>query len=324
MMKILAADIGGTNCRMGLFTIDNGLLMLDRTALVETGDIAHTEALLATFERELETQPNLVDAAVVAIAGPVEDAQRGKLSNGDMIIDFTPLNRERARFFLLNDFMAQAYAVLSPEGESARLIAGPEHAAHDGARGVIGAGTGLGQAMVKRIATPVFGKMAQWIAVGSESAHGMFPFTGKREFELAEFMAREMAIPYVTGDDLLSGRGLSKLHYFLTGENLRAEEVGPRALTRDTETRDWFARMYGRAARHWILTTLCEGGLWIAGGIAAKNPSIVTCDAFREELYNSQKWQGLLEAVPVYLMENTDSGLWGAARFGQQQIAAGI
>lgn len=324
MKKILAADIGGTNCRLGLFTVDQGLLMLDRSASVETVDIAHTEALLKTFERELETNPHAVDAAVVAIAGPVENAQYGKLTNGSMIIDFSPFNREHLRFFLINDFMAQAYAVLSPEGESAKLIAGPEKPEKDGIRAVIGAGTGLGQAMVKRLAPPRYGQAAQWVALSSENGHAAFPFIGRREQELQEFMAREMNLPYVTGDDILSGRGVSALHHFLTGDKLLPEEVGPRALNKASETSDWYARMYGRACRHWILTTLCEGGLWIAGGIAAKNPRIVTCDAFREELYNSRKWKPFLESIPVYLMESTDSGLWGAARFGQQQIAAGF
>lgn len=324
MGKILAADIGGTNCRMGLFTIDHGLLMLDRSACIETGDIAHTEALLKAFERELETKPHSVDAAVVAIAGPVEDAQYGKLTNGTMVIDFSTMNKEHLRYFLINDFMAQAYAVLSPEGENAKLIAGPNKPVRDGVRAVIGAGTGLGQAMVKRIAPPRYGHTAQWIAISSENAHSAFPFIGRREQELQEFMSREMGLPYVTGDDILSGRGLSALHHFLTGDKLFAEEVGPRALTKDSETRDWYARMYGRACRHWILTTLCEGGLWIAGGIAAKNPKIVTCEAFREELYNSPKWKSFLQTIPIYLMESTDSGLWGAARFGQQQISAGM
>lgn len=319
MSVVLAADIGGTNCRLGLYRLNQGLLQMERVTWIETGSVPHTEALLSAFERELEQTPHEVDAVVVAIAGPVQDCSRGRLTNGGLELDFGPLNTERRRFFLINDFMAQAYAVVSPEGERAELIAGPSVPDADGMRAVIGAGTGLGQASLMRVDANYNIHTSHWLAIPSENGHANFAFVNNEENECNNFMKKEWGVPFVTGDMVVSGRGLACLHFFLTGEDLTPPEVGKKALGCDSPTLQWFSRFYARACRNWILTTLCNGGLWIAGGIAALNPLVVRCHEFKTELYKHPQWENYLRTVPVYMMSDDNSGLWGAARFGQQQ-----
>lgn len=319
MSVILAADVGGTNCRLALFECQAGNLALKASKWIKTCDVEHTEALLLAFEKHFALSPHAADAVVVAIGGPVRDCEAGRLSNGSLIVDFAPLNQKGRRFFLINDFMAQAYAVVSPAGGRARLVAGPGQAGSDNVRAVLGAGTGLGQALLLRLEG--FGRDdSQWLAVPSENGHAAFPFVNDAEQALQAFICARLNIPYVTGDIAIAGRGLALLHEFLTGEKLTAPEVGATALHRETETLRWYARLYGRACRHWIMATLCAGGLWIAGGIAAQNPLIVASDAFLTELYNLPGWENLLQATPVRLLENTDSGLWGAAWFGRQHL----
>lgn len=320
MASILAADIGGTNCRLGLFKLNKNKLVLDKQAWIETGSIAHTEALLAAFERELETGHAVADNVVVSIAGPVEDCTRGKLSNGNLEMDFSGFREKGQKFYLVNDFMAQAYAVLSPEGERARLVAGPKKPLRDNTRAVIGAGTGLGQATLVRLDSAPEGQAGQWLAVPSENGHSAFPFINGQENDFHTFLRMKQKIPYSTGDNTVNGSGLAYLHEFLTGEKLIPAQVGAQYLSKDTETLRWYSRMYARACRNWILSTRCDGGLWIAGGIAAQNPLTVTSEHFVRELYNSPLWEDYLRSIPIYLMEDTNSGLWGAARFGQQQL----
>lgn len=324
MGVILAADIGGTNCRLGLFKFQKNKLTMDKAAWVETGSIAQTDALLSAFERELDMDPDKADAVAVAIAGPVEENVKGRLSNGSLFLDFTDLNIKDTRYYLLNDFMAQAYAVVSPEGEKAKLLSGPKSSPCDGVKAVIGAGTGLGQAILVPLDGTRTVKTSHWMAVASENGHSAFPFVNGAENDFHTFLRTKLKIPYATGDETVTGRGLAALHEFLTGEKLTPAQVGGQALSHDTPTLKWFARFYGRACRNWILSTMCEGGLWIAGGIAAQNPLLITCDYFLDELYNapyrSRSWDDLLRSVPIHLMEDTNSGLWGAARFGQQEM----
>lgn len=325
MKVILAADIGGTNCRMGQFKFSRNKLVMDKVAWVETGSIANVDNLLAAFERELDIDPHKADCVVVAIAGPVDGNCKGKLSNGNLELDFTELNVDSRRFFLINDFMGQAYAVLSPEGEKAKHLYGPEESSY-GVRAVIGAGTGLGQAILAPLDGDAKTPARHWRAIASENGHSAFPFVNGAENDFHTFLRIKNNYPYATGDEIVTGRGLAALHQFLTGEKLTPAQVGAQALSHDTATLEWYARFYARACRNWIMSTICEGGLWIAGGIAAQNPLLMTCEYFADELYNSpyksQNWEEFLHSVPIFIMENTNSGLWGAARFGQQEIEA--
>ncbi|MDE5832996.1 MAG: glucokinase [Desulfovibrio sp.] len=326
MKTILAADIGGTNCRLGLFKLQKNKLSMDKAAWIETGSIARADALMNAFERELETSPEKANAVSVAIAGPVEECVKGGLSNGNLELDFAPLNEKKKRYYLINDFMAQAYAVLSPEGERASWIAGPKKPAISGVRAVIGAGTGLGQAILAPLDGNKKVKTSHWLAVASENGHSAFPFVNGAENDFHTFLRTRLNIPYATGDETVTGRGLAALHEFLTGEKLTPAQVGGQVLSRDTPTLKWFSRFYARACRNWILSTMCEAGLWIAGGIAAQNPLVINSEYFHNELYNSpyrsKTWDDFLKSVPVFLMEDTNSGLWGAARFAQQELEA--
>lgn len=322
MYTIVAADIGGTNCRLGLFSFDNGQLSLTRSMWIETKGVEHTEDFVDAVEKALEVSLEISDAMVAAIAGPVENNMRGRLSNASMALDFSGLlARHNLRAMLINDFMAQAYAVISPEGKKAVLLAGPDNAPEEATRAVIGAGTGLGQATIVR----TFGlpQHSHWQPLPSENGHAVFPFIGSEEDKFHSFICRELNIPFATGDDVVTGRGLAALHKFLTGIACTPAEVGKTALGSDTETLAWYSRFYGRACRNWILCTLCRGGLWIAGGIAAQNPYVVHNEHFLKELHGHPRWTEFLESVPVYLIEDKNSGLWGSARLGQELLFLG-
>ena len=322
MSIIMTADIGGTNCRFGLYSLENSTLRLDDVRWISTGDIPHTSAFLEAIEATAKRTLTDIDIVVTAIAGPVTGNNCGQLSNGALELDFRKYanNIIGPSFWLINDFMAQAYAVMQPENNQTEQLWAGEPADPASVRGVIGAGTGLGYATVVPF-SPFLGRSGRmniWRALPSENGHVVFPFVNRDEYEFHKFLRRKLHVPHATGDDVLSGRGLALLHLFLTGKEMTAPEVGASAMASETETLIWFSRFYGRACRHWMLTTLCSGGLWIAGGIAAQNPLTVKNAAFFEELHGNPKWEKMLKTIPVFLIMDKNSGLWGAAKFGQQ------
>lgn len=312
MKSIIAVDMGGTNCRMGLFHLNDGQLYMDRYQWIDTSRLAGAEHFL----QELDKAFVLGNAAalVIAIAGPVESNLRARLTNGTLELDFekTPPG-EDLKVSIINDFMAQAWAVLGPAGDQARHLSGPAEPLAS-TRGVIGAGTGLGQASM--ILLPD----GRWEPVASENGHVGFPFITREEADLQNFMKERKNVPYITGDELINGSGLTLIHEFLTGQQIQPWEVGDNYLGSDTETLRWYSRFYARACKNWILSTLCRGGLWIAGGIAAKNPYTVTNDAFFEELYNARQWTPMIKSTPLFLMEDKNSGLWGSAGYALQMM----
>jgi len=156
----------------------------------------------------------------------------------------------------------------------------------------------------------------------SEGGHIAFPFMGGREEEYRSFLLEATGHPYLTPNTVVSGGGLSMLHRFLTGEALSPREVVEK-LEPGSETLQWAARFYGRVARDFALETLALGGLYIAGGVAARTPAIVKNDTFRDEFLTSPALADLLRSIPVYLQKNQESGLWGAAEFGRISLMRG-
>jgi glucokinase len=319
MRNILAADIGGTNSRFAHFQVEDGKpLTLKETKWLKTKDAGSFQELVKQLESsDFPLSPGDADIAVMAVAGPVE---RGTYSSPPLISWDVDLSAAGKRFtlnnaLLINDFVAQAYACRSPAGERAQSVL-PGVSAPDGAVAVLGAGTGLGKAAL------VPDGRGGFVAMPSEGGHANFPFVGARERDYEEFLLREVGDMYMTGNVVVSGRGLSLLHQFLTGETLPPDKVTA-FFTEDSETLRWGARFYGRAARNYALETLATGGLYIAGGVAAKNPRLLTHQAFSDEFRSNPKHARLLEQMPVLLITDEQSGLWGAGFLGQLVLARG-
>lgn len=106
--------------------------------------------------------------------------------------------------------------------------------------------------------------------------HGYFPFLSDREFAFQKFYREKSGAHQITGNLVVSGRGVSYLHRFLTGQQATPEEVTVEGLHAGSETLDWAAKFFGRVCRDFALDVLCRGGLYIAGGVAARTAGILT------------------------------------------------
>lgn len=312
MGTILAADIGGTSSRFGLFTIEKGgKLSLERTDTFETAGAGSFSDLVSRVS-EMDIDIDNVDTAVFAVPGAVNHGVFVSMPNVAWDIDLEKISGKfyQHKLTLINDFKAQAYATCTEAVRDAKEIK-KGHAMEGATVAVIGAGTGLGQSAV------AVGAPGRITAIASEMGHVAFSFIGAEEEAFHAFLRKKLDVPYGYGDVVVSGPGLSHIHEFLTDERLDPKEVSERAEPRVME---WFSRFYGRAARHYALAVLAQGGVYIAGGVAAKNPSVVDCNAFREEFIKSPTYGYLLEKIPVWHNRNEQSGLWGAGYYGAQQL----
>ncbi|MCB2216253.1 glucokinase [Desulfofustis glycolicus] len=319
MKSILAADIGGTNSRFAVFQKSDGKpLSLLTSRWLPTKDADSFAKLLTQLaDSNFPLTPATADITVIGVAGPVRQGRYCNPPNIDWDIDLArPQDRADAqRVELINDFVAQAYACSSPVGQTARVII-PGEPVSGGTVGVLGAGTALGKAIL----VPQENTTA--LALPSEGGHAYFPFIGERECAFQRFYQQNSGQHHITGNLVVSGRGLRYLHWFLTGEDLSPEQVTVR-FTGPSETLAWAARFYGRVCRDFALEVLAQGGLYIAGGVAAKSPTIVTHEEFRREFTDSPTMGQLLSRLPVYLLENEESGLWGAAYLGELSLRHG-
>lgn len=322
MFRILAADIGGTNSRFGFFELESGadeprLLDIARFPTVESPSFA---ALLERlFAEPRPFAPDVCDLAVFAVAGPVQ-GHICRPPNIKWTIDLHEIaNIGLKRGALMNDFAAQAFACRSRAVREAVVLQSSRanSEVHGGTIAVLGAGTGLGHCAL------VADSSGDYIAVPSEAGHAAFPFVGGEEYAYAEYVRRTAHLDYCHGDAIVTGSGLSRLHAFLTGESLTPAEVGAR-LAQSPRTVEWFARFYGRAARNYALNVLALGGVYLAGGVAARNPALVEHPAFLQEFCSSPSHAALLSGLPVLLNKNQDSGVHGAALFAAQRLRRSV
>ena len=314
MPTILAADIGGTHSRFALFeAAGDALEMVDAVWLDTHGAATFPELLAQLWDSPFKARPGEFDASVMAVAGAVEHGVAcSVLPNAPWGVDLRQVDLGTRNACLINDFAAQAYACRT-EAAAGAVVLQQGRADDAGTIGVIGAGTGLGYSAL--LLTP-----AGWFALPSEGGHMAFPFTGPEEAAYEAFNRREAGRHWAEGDSVVTGLGLRLVHKYLTGEDLHPREISGR-IGPESETARWYARFYARACRNWAIALMCSGGLYIAGGVAAKNPMLVQVPEFLEEFHNTHVYEEFLRTVPVRLNANEQSGLFGAAFYGAQLLA---
>lgn len=347
MARILAADIGGTNCRFALFCLNSDesagpLLHLERQQWLPTADYpSFSDALDALRSPSPEGEPPLLpqeesppDIAVIAAAGPVQ-GDVCPISNLNWIVKGQRV-RERtgiAHVHLINDFVAQAWACLEPENVDAVNVL-PGTPLEGAPVAVIGAGTGLGKALLlmpdaeknapggsrngRNCPDRPPHALCRARVLASEGGHAEFPFIGPEERDFADFAAERQGTRRLIGDHVVSGTGLAHLFAFHTGQSLPPPEATFQAPSYPAVL-EWFARFYARAARNFVLEGLAMGGLFITGGMALRLP-VVSHPAFAAELGESAIQRPLLEALPVCHIRMPHAGLWGAALYGLLQL----
>ncbi|SIT71050.1 glucokinase [Ectothiorhodosinus mongolicus] len=330
----LAADIGGTRARLLLGETrenDNGWQPIARWETL-CGDHASIEDLLQTF---LKTQTvGSIDVAVLAVAAPVDmnaPFQKVTLTNLAWQVDIQKLTQLLAitEVHLLNDFAAIAQGLddLPPDSLFWLQTGTPNNQAP---RLVVGAGTGLGACLRLSGPTPQ--------VLATEAGHAGFAPSNALQQSLWQFIHAQQG--RCTREDLLSGRGIARIAAFFCGQpdmtspalEKALEETDPAAqiaaLALEQEdplalrVLQQFIEMYGSQVGDLALDCLPFGGVYIAGGIAAKLRPLLTTSGFIEAFTHKPPMQHLLQRMPVGIIQETDAGLLGAARYARERLRA--
>ena len=304
----LAADIGGTNARFGLF---DGETCVVRTTIAMAG--AHSERELLEAALSALGHP-AIESACLAVAGPVlKDVAH--LTNHEMVVTRTGLAQATGanETVLVNDLVALGTAVARGRVQQAVQLGGSGATEADATRCVLGAGTGLG------MCTIVGGQ-----CLPSEGGHARLAPAGAFERELVAFTEAtlEEAEGVVAWEHYLSGPGLANLYravchvWDMPPSPLRQEEIVARGLqvtdpSCHTTVETW-AGMLGSAAGNLAVTTMALGGVWIAGSVPRAAKPMLQERVFRRS-FEAAAWAAdFLQDVPVYLIEDDAAGLLGA------------
>jgi len=320
-VQIVAADVGATKTRVALVdTIAPGLPIVAAERF-ENAHAGGLEALVVEYTTRHRVRP---DGVAIAVAAPVA-GRRARMTNLSWHIDADEIAARLgcARVCLLNDFHAVALGIAHlSDGGRVCIQAGVRIAG--GVTAVLGAGTGLGEAMV--VASP-----SGPIVVPSEGGHADFAPTDELQIDLLRFALRRH--DHVSYERVCSGIGWPLLYEFLRSRDPDSESRDVRdALARGDDagatigtygvdrldvlcgrTLDLFVDIYGAEAGNLALKALPRGGLFVAGGIAPRILGRMTDGRFLRAFRAKGRYEALLASIPVDVVTDPDVALRGAA-----------
>jgi glucokinase len=323
---ILAGDVGGTKTILALFEAQaNGWRCVKKKRYSSLDHPTFT-GLLQHFLSDSEVQS--IDSACLGVAGPIID--------GDCVATNLPwvlLHREigtiigTQRVRLLNDLEATAWGILDlRETDFAVLNPGDTDSPRFGNRAVIAAGTGLGEAIIAW-------NGEDYQVLASEGGHTDFAPGSEQEIALLRFLWEKYP-GHVSYERLLSGEGLVNIYQFLKKidhapvqpdieqqmhDSDPAAVIGEAGVAGTDELSvaalSLFCRIYGAEAGNLALKCLPYGGIYIAGGIAAKILPMLTRGDFMEGYLEKGRYRAALKRTPVKVCINQEVGLLGALAF---------
>jgi len=342
-LVVLAGDIGGTNTNLALIGKKGGTFTVAFERHYRTKEEPSLLEPLGRFLEEARREdPGLEpELCCVSGAGPVAD-QRLKLTNAPWGIDA----REIESAFnlptkLINDFTAVSYGVLllDPRNPEQLLrvphLDGSDPAPQAGVKAIVGAGTGLGVGYVARIRDRIE-------AFPSEGGHITLPAYDDETRDFQRWL--ELKYGFVPGAEAgVSGQGIANLIAFIAQRaRERGERLGPEAeaalaaaeadrpalVARGSASdplclraMDLFVRLYARVAADLTATFLPSGGIYLAGGIAAKNAALFLGEGRFMSSYErsyTRHIREILAATPVMIVKDYSISLYGAANAAVQ------
>jgi glucokinase len=327
---ILAGDIGGTKARLAAFETEGNRLSCVVEKIYPSKEHGGLSEIVADF---VKTEGIPARSACFGVAGPVREG-RSKISNLPWIIDSRELATQLrlSRVGLINDLEAFAYGIDALESKDFVTISeGAPNA--EGNMAVVSAGSGLGEA-------GLFWDGFRHHPFACEGGHTEFAPKNDVEVELLKYLMNKYGHQHVSYERILSGPGVKNVYEFLRDTKLEEEPawlkeqlgsakdvpalISELALSNKaaicTRTLSIFVSVFGSEAGNCALKFMATGGIFVAG-IAGKIVSKMKEGSFMDSFLDKGRMKDLLEAVPIKIVLNEDSGLYGAARFTLVQKA---
>jgi glucokinase len=318
---LLAVDLGGTHTRLRLASDDAPVPQCRLERHVRTADFPDLATLLRQFFQDTGARPP--SRTCLAIAGPVWETpagQRARVTRLQWDVDVPALQRELGleRLRLINDFEAIGHALEGIPPDELQCLQ-PGEPETGGTRALIGAGTGLGQALL-------FQDGSGYRVLPTEGGHADFAPGDALQLELLRDL--QQTYDHVSWDRLVSGPGLALIHDFLCRRNGQAPGLDPQGA--ETPARisqqaledgaplagqalELFLRLFGAQTGNLALTAMARGGIFIAGGIAPRILPRLGADAFLHAFRHKGRMTELMQRFPVHLVLTKQPGLLGAS-----------
>jgi len=325
-VKILAGDVGGTKTLLAILEKDSGGWKILFEARLASREIREFPEACARF---VASAGHSIERASFGVPGPVT-GNRAQGTNLRWAVDGSEIasGLGLASALVINDFAAQALGILEAgpaDFASLNPDAGPADPRAPAA--VLGAGTGLGEAVI----VPAEGRA---FILSTEGGHADFAPRTETEIALLRFLVARHG--RVSVERVLSGAGIAVVYEFLRDSGAERESPALKGALADAPdpaaeisraaidagdrlaiaALDLFVSVYGAEAGNMALRVLARGGVYVTGGIAAKILPRLRGGGFLAAFVAKGRLSELLRTLPVHVVLNPRVGLLGAAAEG--------
>ena len=352
--SILVGDVGGTNIRLNIRRISKDINAPHN--IINRGKLSSQKypSLEAAVEEYLSTYKNTENYplyAVIGLPGPIKNNEIQRFSN---INHWPSANGDEyakkfgiKKFIFLNDFASNSYGVQTNlQLDKDYIVINDVPAEEGGVKGIIGPGSGLGNAFL------VKNPENKFYTIGScEAGHMDFFSKNKKHFELAEFTKKLLGQELLCIERICSGKGLIPMYKFLLEQEkdikrdmdlgkkldelkdmhnlLDVDKLNIEIVTKGLKDEcplckkvlELFVEIFGETAGNSALYCLPTGGMYLVSGLSyALRDMIKNSGLFMKHFVNKDSFQFLLEKFPVYLVTNGELGILGAAECARRLI----
>lgn len=326
---LLVGDIGGTNSNFGIAQIIKEHPELIFSIHIKSKEISNFTQVIADLLAYVKTTYNItLENACFAAAGTVAPKQNlCKPTNLNITIDAKDILKKTTLTcaFIVNDFEVIGYGIDLIDPKDLIVIQRGNEFKH-GNKAILGAGTGLGKSILRWVESK-----NRYLPVASEGGHSDFAAQSELDMNIINYIKKHDQLLYeISWEDVLSGKGIERIFgYFNSIDTSEAKnhfipEKGPHPDEifkhknddkRCSNTFELYLTIYARCAKNWALDSFALAGVYIAGGIAAKNVEMFKIASFIKEFTNCNKQQRLLKSIPIWVIADYNVSLYGAIEY---------
>lgn len=325
---LLAGDLGGTKTDLAVYSAEAGPRFPLAAANYTSAKYSGLAEIVRMFQEKFKLP---IDRAVFGVAGPVVGGHANITNIGwDLDEKTLAADLDLERVTLINDLVAIGTAI--PHLADVDIITlHPGTPEPGGNIAVLAPGTGLGEAFLTWDA-----HRKVYVAHPSEGGHVDFAPNSSQEIEMLRYLFDRFG--HVSYERVASGSGIPNIYDFLrdTGAAQEPEwlasqlaQVSDRTpliinTALDSErycdicrkTLHMFVDVLASEAGNLALKYLATGGVYLGGGIPPRILKVLREPHFTATFINKGRFSQLLERIPVHVILNSKSALFGAAVYG--------
>jgi len=321
-MKLLVADIGGTNARFAYK--DDVSNELSNFSYLKCTDFENIFDAIKYYQEE--NNLHIKNMSIAVASTTKHDAIKFTNNHWNFkqseVFEYFKLDK----LIFINDFVAQSLCfssfykdlTIDPSLNNKTAlnnnldIVRPGIPIKKAPLLVTGPGTGLGVCTLLNLD-------GSSIAIEGEGGHSSFAPNSDIEVELLQFLRKKY--DHVSNERIVSGSGIEEIFKFILSRQgkqsskMKAPEIGEKALLGEQDALNSVKLMFsilGTIVSSVILINGAQGGVILSGGITPKLHRIFKESNFEKNLLNKGRRYNYIKDVPIWLTKDNNNGLKGA------------